>query len=139
MDNWHLDSDQVIMIVEIDSELVVHFEVFAHWVLLQYLELTKRNKMRFEIYVTYLHILNEVMIGDYLVFVEEHQNAHLVSTDAHFVALGPVVSDLRSDFSVSLVELPVKLSTRKLAQIILFENAHTLLNLRRNLDDIDLL
>tara|TARA_B110000305_G_C19325328_1_gene581069 strand:+ start:870 stop:1193 length:324 start_codon:yes stop_codon:yes gene_type:complete len=107
MDDWHLDSDQVIMVVEIDSELVVHFEVFAHGVLLQYLELTKRNQVRFEIYVTYLHVLNEVMISDDLVVVEEHQNAHLVSADAHFVALGPVVSDLRPDFGVSLVELPV--------------------------------
>jgi len=107
MDNRHLDPDEVIMVVEVHSEFVVHFELFAHGVLLQYLELTKRNQVRFEIDVTYLHVLNEVVISDNLVLVEKHQNAHLVSADAHLVALSPVVSDLGSDFSVSLVELPV--------------------------------
>lgn len=103
MDYRHFDFDEIIVVLEIHLEFVVHFEFFALWLLSQDFELTKWNQMGLEVYVRDLHILNQVMIGYHLVIIEHHQNAHLIGADAHFVLLGSSISDFRSDFSVSLI------------------------------------
>ena len=70
------------------------------------------------------------MVGELLLVVEEHQDAHLVGRDGHLVLL-LVVSDLCSDLSLALVQFPVELPPRELRHVVLLEDAHALLDLRR--------
>jgi len=49
------------------------------------------------------------MISHSLIIIEEHQDAHLIRRDRHFIALSRA-SNLSSDFSISLIEFPMKLS-----------------------------
>ena len=60
----------------------------------------------------------------FFVFIEEHQDAHLVGRNRHLISSGPVVSNSGSDFSISLVEFPVELSAWKLGHVILFVDVH---------------
>lgn len=78
------------------------------------------------------------MVSDFLVIIEKHENAHLVSRDRHLISL-PIAANSCSYFCMPLIQFPVQLSPRELRHVILFKDTHTLFDLLRNLDNLNLL
>lgn len=68
--------------------------------------------------------------------IKNHQNTHLICWHRHFILFGSLISNFGSYFSISLIKFPVKLSTRKLWHVVLFENTHALFYLLWDLNEI---
>ena len=137
--HWYLDFDGVVIILEIHSELVVHFEVLALWVLLHNLVLTKWNDLTFELSLRHLHVLKDFMERDFFLLVEEHQDTHLISRHRHLIFSCTIAANSSSYFSISLVQFPMELSSWELTHVILLINVHAIFNDSRNSHDIKLL
>lgn len=135
----NFDLVHVVLITEVHSERIFHFEIFAHWGFVQDFELAQRDEVGLQVCLGDLHRLDEVMVRHFLLLVEKHQDAHLVSGDGHLVLFGALVAYFGSDFGIALVEFPVELAAREFGHVVLLEDTHALLDLRRDLNEINLL
>ena len=126
------------MVGEIDAELIIHFEFFTDRVFSQNFELAKGNQLRFQILIWDLHVLDQVMISDLWAIIEKHKNAHLVGWNRHLISLS-IASNSCSYLCMSLIQLPMELSTRKFWHVILLKDTHALFYLWRNLNNFNFL
>lgn len=117
-DSWNLDSNGVVLVLEVDGVAVFHLELFALGTLVQDFELQERDEVRLEIRFLDLHALEQVMVCQGFLVVEKHQNAHLIGGDTQFVL--PVgLAYSCSDLGVTLVDLPMQNSARELDEVVL--------------------
>jgi hypothetical protein len=79
MHNRNLNFDLVVRKLEVDMVAILHLELLSDRGLVEDLVLEEGNEMTLQICVLNLHTLNQVVEGDCLLVIEDHQNAHLVS------------------------------------------------------------
>ena len=84
--------------------------------------------MWFEFVIRNIQILKNITVAHLSDVIKHGQDAHLQSGDWHLVSPWAVVSNSSPDVSVSLIHLPVELTTAELAEVVLLEYAHALLD-----------
>ena len=66
--------------------------------------------MRLQLGVIKLQSLQEMVIAEVSVLIEEHQNAHLVSTDGHLITFICSGAYFCSHIGLTQIEFPIELS-----------------------------
>ena len=62
--DWNFDLDHVVLILEVHLKYIIHFEIFAHWRLVQDFELAERYQVALQVGFCNLHVLHQVVVGD---------------------------------------------------------------------------